>query len=197
LRLISVDQSTSHCAVIFWEDERPIEKRIIKTGSTHSKTKSKGVQYFPIITQQIDFVCSELCTYVYEFSPDYFVYESPAMGSYGDAKATLLTLFRAIKETLIEKTNLTDGQISSYTPTAVKSFARQFLPEEEQVVNGKKRKMEKKDMVKACELTENNFLEGLTLSQGKADYADAYFIGLKFINEYKEGKMETTHTDCC
>ena len=47
----------------------------------------------------------------------------------------------------------------------------------------KKRKMEKKDMVRACELTEDGFLEGLTLASGKADYADAYFIGLKFIKE--------------
>ena len=183
MKLISVDQSTSSCAAIFWQDGKPVDKKLIRTGSTHSKTKSKNVNYFPIITQQIDSVCDNLCEYVEEFQPDYFVLESPAMGAFGDAKATLLTLFRAINETLVEKTYLTKGQISSYTPTSVKAFAREYLPEEERFVNNKKRKMEKKDMVRACELTEDGFLEGLTLASGKADYADAYFIGLKFIKE--------------
>lgn len=183
MRLLSVDQSTSSCAIIFWQDGKPIDKKLIRTGSTHSKTKSKSVDYFPIITQQIDFVCEKLCKYVEEFKPNYFVLESPAMGAFGDAKATLLTLFRAINETLVEKTYLTKEQISSYTPTSVKAFARDYLPEEDRLVNNKKRKMEKKDMIRACELTEEGFLEGLTLSTGKADYADAYFIGLKFIKE--------------
>lgn len=186
MKLVSVDQSTSHCAVIFWENGKPVDKEMIKTGSTHSKTKSKGVIYFPVITQQIDWVCDGLCKYIEWFKPDYFVLESPAMGAFGDAKATLLTLFRAINETLVEKTYLTKDQVSSYTPTSIKAFARDYLPEEERIVNNKKRKMEKKDMVRACELTEIGFLDGLTLSAGKADYADAYFIGLKFINDNKE-----------
>jgi len=183
IRVISCDQSTSHCAVVFWENGKPIKKQIIRTGSTHSKTKYKGVNYFPIITQQIDFVCDTLCEYVEEFQPNYFVLESPAMSAFGDAKATLLTLFRAINETLVEKTYLTKEQISSYTPTSVKAFAREYLPEEERFVNNKKRKMEKGDMIRACNLTETGFLDGLTLAAGKADYADAYFIGLKFIAE--------------
>lgn len=188
MKLLSCDQSTSHCAVIFWENGKPLDKKLIRTGSIHSKTKSKGVEYFPIITQQIDFVCHNICQYVEEFKPDYFVLESPAMSAFGDAKATLLTLFRAINETLVEKTYLTKEQISSYTPTSVKAFAREYLPEEDRLVNNKKRKMEKKDMVRACELTEEGFLDGLTLASGKADFADAYFIGLKFINENKENK---------
>lgn len=183
MKLISCDQSTSHCAVIFWQDGKPIDKKLIRTGSTHSKTKSKGVNYFPVITQQIDFVCDKLCDYVEEFQPDHFVLESPAMGAFGDAKATLLTLFSAINETLVEKTCLTKDQVSSYTPTSVKAFARDYLPEEERLINNKKRKMEKKDMIHACELTEKGFLDGLTLASGKADYADSYFIGLKFIKE--------------
>lgn len=183
MKLISVDQSTSSCAVVFWENNKPVDKQLIRTGSSHSKTKSKCVNYFPIVTQQIDYVCSELCSYVMDFKPDAFVLESPAMGAFGDAKATLLTLFRAINETLIEKTYLTKEQVSSYSPTSVKSFAREYLPEEERLVNNKKRKMEKKDMIRACELTEKNFLEGLTLAAGKADYADAYWIGYKYLKE--------------
>lgn len=194
MKLISVDQSTSSCAVVFWENGKPVDKKLIRTGSTHSKTKSKGVNYFPIITQQIDFVCNELCKYIEEFKPDYFILEGRAMSAFGNAKATLFTLFRAINETLIEKTFLTKDVIFEYTPTSVKSFARNYLPEEEQtyykVVKGKevKRliKIEKEHMVRACELTEIGFLDGLTLSAGKADYADAYFIGLKFINDNKE-----------
>lgn len=183
MKLISVDQSTSHCAVVFWEDNKPVDKQLIRTGSSHSKTKSKGVNYFPIVTQQIDYVCSELCRYAMEFKPEVLVLEIPAMGAFGDAKATLLTLFRAINETLIEKTHLTKDQVLSYSPTSVKSFAREYLPEEERLVNNKKRKMEKKDMIRACELTEEGFLEGLTLAAGKADYADAYWIGCKYLKE--------------
>jgi hypothetical protein len=193
---ISADQSTSHCALTVWYDDKPISKSILMTGSCKSKVKNKDAVYFPIITQQIDYICNKICEAVKSYNADYYVMESPAQGAYGDAKATLLTLFRAINETLIEKTHLKEEDIYSIAPTSVKSFARNFLPEEEQTLlvekvdkKGKtkivknKVKMEKSHMVKVCEILQPNWLDGLTLSQGRADYADSYLIGYQFIKE--------------
>lgn len=206
-RFVSCDQSTSSCALTLWEGEVPIDKEIIKTGSSHSKTHKKDVVYFPIITQQIDYICDCIVSYIKENDAELFVSESPSMGSFGDAKATLLTLFRAINETIIEKKVLSEGKVISYAPTAVKSFARTFLPLEEQkeikskAIKDKKTKeiigyqdvevlceMNKKRMIQACNLeAPSDWLDGLTLASGKADYADSFWIG----KTYLSGKQPT------
>lgn len=194
---VSVDQSTTHCAVTIWHDSKPISKQIIRTGSTKSKgKKDKDVVYFPVITQQIDFICDKVCDIVRSNQADYYIMESPAQGSYGDAKATLLTLFRAINESLVEYTQLKEEDIYSFAPTSVKAFARQFLPEEDQFIfvekqdkKGKtkliknKVKMDKNLMVKVCETLEPGWLDNLTKLQGKEDYADSYLIGYQFMKE--------------
>ena len=43
MRLMSVDQSLSHCAVVIWDDEgkEPETRYMIRTGSTSSKGKRK------------------------------------------------------------------------------------------------------------------------------------------------------------
>lgn len=201
MKFISCDQSTTHCALTFWNDGVPVDKVMIRTGSTHSKVQTKGVTHFPIITQQIDFICNEICCHINSFQAKAFVYEGLSMGSFGDAKSTLGTLFRAIKETIQEKTNLTEQVIFSYAPTSVKSFARKSLPlEQQREIKTKKTKnkktgeikettkeglceMTKARMVEACVLVAPvGWLDNLTLADGKADYADSFFIGMLYIN---------------
>lgn len=193
--IVAVDQSLSHCAGVVFVDGKPLTRTMIRTGAVKSKTKSKDVLYFPIITQQIDHIANALVDLVIEHKADEFVMEGVSQGSYGDAKGYLITLFRAIGDTLLEKTHLTEDNIHYISPTAVKSFAREYLPEEERKVmkekvdkkTGKKvqsaakLKMEKSHMVKACESDCPGWLDGLTLASGKADYADAYLIGKAFM----------------
>jgi hypothetical protein len=194
---VSTDQSCSHCAIIVWENNKPIDRIMVKTGSSWSKTKSKNVNYFEIITEQLNYVSNIIVDLINKYDASKFVMESPSQGSYGDAKATLITLFRTIEEHIITKTKLERSDISSYAPTKVKSYARDFLPKSAQglwvykfnrktdrleEVLKKRVIMEKKHMVRACNLHSDNWLEGITKAAGQEDYADAYWIGQMYIN---------------
>jgi len=182
--MISIDQSLSNCAITWWKEDTPVYKRVVQTGSIFSKEQKKCVRYFPIITQQIDFICNEIVSDVLTHGAKIVVLEKPASNAFGNAKSALGILFRAINETLLYKTNLTSSDIVSYSPTSVKSFARGFLPEEEQTINGKKLKMEKKHMVRACQVVApDGWLDGLTLAEGRADFADSFWIGYKYLKE--------------
>lgn len=182
MKFVSCDQSTSSCALTLWQDSIPVLKKLIKTGSTYSKTKSKDVVYFDVITNQINFVCEQIDEFIKSNNAELFVMESPSQGSYGDAKSVLIVLFRTIRETILANKTLTDDKIISYSPQAVKKLARKYLPVELQSENGKLLKMEKKNMIQACESeAPEGWLEGLTLSNGRADYADCYWIGRMFL----------------
>ena len=132
MRFISCDQSTSHCALVLWEDNVIVGRHLIKTVSSHAATKPKGAVDFPIITNQLNYVAYSIVDKITEFGAEYFVYESPAQGSYGDAKSVLIVLFRTIRETIQDILKWDESKISSYAPTAVKAYARNFLPIEEQ-----------------------------------------------------------------
>ena len=110
-------------------------------------------------------------------------------------------------KSIVEKDVLSEDKVISYAPTAVKSFARTFLPLEEQKeikskpIKDKKTKeiigyqdtevlceMNKKRMIQACNsVAPDDWLDGLTLASGKADYADSFWIG----KTYLSGKQPT------
>lgn len=48
--------------------------------------------------------------------------------------------------------------------------------------------MEKSHMVRAVDCDFPGWLDGMTLAAGKADYADAYLIGKKFLEDISVGK---------
>ena len=211
MRFISCDQSTSHCALVFWEDNVIVGKHLIKTVSSHAATKPKGAIDFPIITNQLNYVAYSIVDKITEFGAEHFVYESPAQGSYGDAKSVLIVLFRTIRETIQYILKWDEYKISSYAPTAVKAYARNFLPIEEQreikrklvkiyekdpktkkkvVVREEEQdveiltEMSKKRMIQACNLTApSGWISSLTLTEGKSDFADAFFIGHMHLNK--------------
>lgn len=104
MKLISIDQSLSSCAYTLWVDGVPVDKGVIRTGSTHSKvTNKKDTIYFPIITQQIDHVAQSLLDVAVEFNAEAMVMEGVAQGGFGNAKGFLITLHRTIKDFFLDK----------------------------------------------------------------------------------------------
>lgn len=203
--LMSVDQSLSHCAVVIWSDGKPVYREMIRTGSTKSKGKQqKDVVYFDTVYEQIEFICDRLVELVCEHGVDDYVMEALSLGSIGSATRDLAGLFYSIAISIARDGNnmLDYNNIHTVAPTSVKSFARELLPAEEQLVRkeklDKKRgavvvswakvKMEKSHMVRAVDCDCPGWLDGLTLAAGKADYADAYLIGKKFLEDLSAGK---------
>ena len=203
MKLMSVDQSLSHCAVVIWEHGVPVYREMIRTGSTHSKGKrQKDVVYFDNVYEQIRYIVNKITTLAEEHRIDHYVMEALSLGSIGSATRDLAGLFYCIVYALYQFGILGYGSIHTVAPTSVKSFARGLLPEEERTFvkekvdkkTGKKVystgqvKMEKSHMVRAVECDIPGWLDGLTLAAGKADYADAYLIGKKFLEDLSAGK---------
>lgn len=184
---LSVDQSLSSCAVTYWVNGEPVDKEIISTVRIETKNKKPNSVVFDRVTDQIAYVSNQIVDKINKFEAVEFAMESPAMGSFGDQKGFLLTLFKDIEDAIIKETNLTASQIFSYTPTQVKSFARNFLDPSEQLVSGKKVKMTKPLMVKAAKVkAPENWLDNLTIAAGVQDYADSFLIGLLHWNKHSK-----------
>lgn len=203
--LMSVDQSLSHCAVVIWRDGTPVYREMIRTGSTKSKGKQqKDVVYFDTVYEQIEHICDRIVELVCEHDVDDYVMEALSLGSIGSATRDLAGLFYSIAISIARDGNnmLGYNNIHTVAPTSVKSFARGLLPAEEQLVRKEKLdkktkamlvswakvKMEKSHMVRAVDCDFPGWLDGLTLAAGKADYADAYLIGKKFLEDLSAGK---------
>lgn len=175
----------SSCAYVVFEEDKVIHKDVIRTGSTSSKGKQKpNVSYFNTEVEQMAFICKEISTVVQQFEIDHVVMESLSLGSIGSATRTLAGLFYCINYTLLLDM-FPVKNIHTIAPTQVKSFAREFLSEDERTtINDKgktvKIKMDKKEMVRVAEKLDNDLLSGYTMSSGKSDIADAYLIGLKW-----------------
>lgn len=195
MKFVSVDQSFNSCAITFWENHNPLNFTLAKTSSAWVKSPNKkDVTYFPIITQQIDFIVERIFNSFIEHKAEFCILESPAQASFGDAVAGLKTLFRAIREKF--RLEGFEDKLLSITPTGIKSYAREFLPEEDRISGltkagkPKKRKMEKKDMYKACQLTApEGWLDNHTVSNSGGDLADSFWLGHMFYYKmYQEGK---------
>lgn len=79
----------SHCAAVLIEDGVAVEKHVLRTGSSGSKTKSKGVVYFDTQIEQIIYIIDNLMDLVKEMKPDMIVLESLSFASVGNATRTL------------------------------------------------------------------------------------------------------------
>lgn len=206
MKLMSVDQSLSHCAVVIFDDGVPVYREMIRTGSNNSKgKKNKDVMYFNTVYEQIDYICERICNICEDQGViDAYVMEALSLGSLGSATRDLAGLFYCIALALVNSgRNWLDWEdIHTVAPTSVKAYARGLLPEAERTVvkekvdkkTGKKVystgqvKMEKSHMVRAVDCDFPGWLDGMTLAAGKADYADAYLIGKKFLEDISVGK---------
>lgn len=194
MRLLSIDQSLASCAYTVLEDGLPIFKEVIHTtGSVKKAESSKGwCMYFEHTAEQIAFITEKIAGVCESFNVDHVVLESLSLGSVGDATRDLAGLFYAIQLTLL-RDGYTMEQIHVVAPTSVKSWARKWLPGEEQEVMNEagtkmtKVKMGKNEMMRVCEILHPGFLAGYTKSGkngGATDLADAILIGGCFLERF-------------
>lgn len=181
MTILGIDQSLAKCAMVVMNNYgEVIHKEVVRTGNVATKQK-KGVTYFDSLEQQIHHICTVMIKHVDTYKPDYIVFEALSFGSAGNATRNLAQLFGALQETLL--INDFKGNVSTVTPTGLKSFARQFLPEKDQF-SGKtkagKPKLVKMDKKFMCEAVDNLFGEGYLKeynnTNGKDDVADATFL---------------------
>lgn len=189
-RILALDQSFSNCAVVVFEcnsNEKMeiIHKEVIKTGSDSSKAKKRSdTVYFPTKIEQLYFIIIKLLGIVHHYKIDKFVMESLSFSSVGNQTRDLAGLFFTLQFALIFRGFNLDN-IHTLAPTAIKSWARNVLPEEEREAiseTGKKTKvkMDKKMMVKAVDILYPTELDNYTVVSGKQDLADAIIIGSYF-----------------
>lgn len=188
MKVLSIDQSMASCAYVVFEDEEIILRDIIKT--TSSASPKEWQKQFTSLNQQMMHIADQLFEAAVSFKVDHMVMESLSLGSIGDQTRNLAGLYHVIQTTFIRR-GFPEENIHTVAPTSVKSWARQYLPLEEQSdrVNSKGKpllvKMKKEHMVKACEMLYPEVLVGYNASGkhgGKEDIADATLIGRMFID---------------
>lgn len=200
MRVLGIDQSLSKAAIIHMVDREVVEHSLLKTGSAGVKTKRKDTHYFDDLHQQIHFIVNGIIEEVKYFKPDVIVFEALSFGSVGNATRNLAELYGAIRDRLM--LDYPEIPVHEYAPTSLKSFAKDYLKEEDQVEKDssgkvvllaskkpKKIKMDKKMMVKAVrEYYGQDYLKDYNYSSGLDDLADATFLALKVTEEYETKK---------
>lgn len=193
IKYLSIDQSLSGCAWVLFEDDKAVDKGVIKTGSTGSKGKKcETINYFDTVEEQIEFIADNLMVIFLKEEPEHVILEALSYGSVGSATRNLAGLYHVIVDRLLWRCFPRD-HINTVAPTKVKSFARNFLPVEEQTSIGSKgkvtkTKMDKKLMVQACKNCDEVVIGDRKMSgkNGNAgDLADAYFIGKCWFSGFK------------
>lgn len=203
MKLMSVDQSLSHCAVLLWdENDKPFYREVIKTGSSSSKKKDAEVVYFNTPEEQIIYISNRIKQLCLENSVTDFAMESLSYGSFGSATRDLAGLYYCILQGLLTGENaLPAKSIYKIAPLKAKSLARLSLPEEERTQINKRvdkktgktvqsvgqRTMGKDEVILACNYAYPGWLDGVTKTRGgKSDLADAFFIGKSAIASIEE-----------
>lgn len=201
-QFITLDQSISKCAWMYWVDNKPVAKGVILTGDLNAKTKKKGVKYLDGVDERISYVCLKVMEIIrenFKVSPRGFeepfgdlpvVFEGLSFGSAGNATRDLAGLYYTMRYCLNSNMLSEYSKMHTYVPTSIKALARNSLPESEQVTTNPKTgkplkvKMDKKLMVKACQQDMGvDFLEGYNYSTGLDDLADAYWLGRLYIDK--------------
>lgn len=188
MKILGIDQSLSKCAFCFMIDGEVVSTDLSKTGASKVKGKRPDTNYYDCLHDQIHHICTDLSDHLSEFKPDKIVFESLSFGSVGDATRNLACLYGAMRETIIGSG--WKGEVYQYAPTALKSYARDFLPEEQQFEGllktgkPKKVKMDKKLMVASVkEIYGQDYLKGYNYSSGLDDLADATLLAHKLNSE--------------
>lgn len=187
--LLSVDQSMSKTAYVFWYGGDIVAKGVIRTGSYASKNQPKGVAHFHTLDEQMYFISCRLIDVLNEHVKDWntplnIVFEGLSFGSVGNATRNLAGLYFVLRQAFFVQCDVMFDNMSDLAPTTLKAYARPYLPERLQTEIGKtgkpiKVKMTKKLMVQAAEAIKGKeFFEGLNMSTGRDDLADALFLGL-------------------
>ncbi|AFH21128.1 hypothetical protein CL97_gp244 [Cronobacter phage CR9] len=191
MRLLSIDQSMASCAYVVLDDGVPIFKEVLHTTGSEKKagSSSEWCLFFKHPAEQIAYISRKIADVCESFEVEHIVLESLSFGSAGNATRDLAGLFFGIQLTLLRDGYSMDN-IHTIAPTSVKSWARKWLPgEEQEVPNAKgtkmdKVKMGKDEMMRVCEILHPGFLKGYNKSGkngGATDLADAILIGGCFL----------------
>ena len=153
--ILGIDQSISKTAYCVLKDEDVLFKGLSKTGDINCKGKKfNSVKYFETDMERIHHICKFALSLIDQFNVDYVALEGLAFSAHGNATRTLSMLYGALVEQFLTY-GIDPSKIIVISPTAVKHFARSWLPEDEQFkMEGKKKtltKMDKKLMIKAVE----------------------------------------------
>lgn len=195
-RVLGIDQSLSKAAMVRMIDKKVQKVSLLKTGSSTVKTKRKDTCYFDDLHQQIHYIVNGIVEEVSEFKPEVITFEALSFGSVGNATRSLAELYGAIRDRLM--LDFPDIPVYEYAPTSLKSYAKDFLKEEDQWEKDdqgkvillkskkpKKVKMDKKMMVKAIkDFYGEDYLKGYNYSSGLDDLADATFLALKVTDDH-------------
>lgn len=189
MKILAIDQSLSSCAIVVLDDGVPVFKEVLRTSRLDAKKPEKefksGVTIFSRATEQMEYISDSIAATATSFSVDEIITEALSLNSIGNATRDLAGLFHCVQLTLLKK-GFKINQIHEVTPTAVKAIAWNYLPEDMKYdglkKDGKprKRKMDKNEMILACEQVAPELLEGFTKTGkngGRGDLADAFWIG--------------------
>ena len=158
IRILSIDQSLTHCAWIVWEDNLIYDYGVIST----TNIDKDHIRIMKIVEQ--------LNNIILDNNVEVVVLESLSFGSISTSVRVLAGLYYNIL-ILSEVNNL---EYQDLTPTSIKKFA---------TGSGKAKKQ---DMWKALPDNIKTKFEKThkTIASGKYDLADAYHIGNMYLTHY-------------
>lgn len=183
MKILSIDQSMAGCAAVILDGKVPVFRDVIRT--TSGANPKPWQKTFDTIDHQMIYIADALWDMSQSFQVEHMVMESLSLGSIGDQTRNLAGLFHVIRTTFL-RNGFKHANMHTIAPTSVKSWARQWLPIDEQHDGVKKDGkpklvvMKKPQMVRACEVLCPEVLEGYKNSgqfSGREDLSDAYLIG--------------------
>ena len=159
MKIISIDQSLTNCAYVVWE-----EGLVYDFGVLHTTNKDKEAI-------RLIYLIDNLAKIIKEENIEVITLEGLSLGSISNSVRVLAGLFYSI-QILGERLGV---PVIEFSPKTVKKFA---------TGSGNAKKP---DMWKALpEKVQDKFTGKVkTLSSGKYDLADAYFIGKLYLENYK------------
>lgn len=157
MKYLTIDQSFSHTAWCYWEEETLVSFSVIR--SDKEKTKY----------ERAEFVAKEIIKIVNQYEPQKVIIEQLAFGSFGSATRDLAGLLYTIVIAIKRGTHLGYSDILFVTATGAKKT---------HTGNGKATKQEMLEAVPKEQL--EKFEKNYKRSNGLYDLCDAYAFGIWF-----------------
>lgn len=159
MRILSIDQSLTNCAYIIWEDGL-----VYDFGVLHTTNKDKEAV-------RIMYLIDNLAKIIKEENIEVIILEGLSLGSISNSVRVLAGLFYSI-QILGERLGV---PVIEFSPKTIKKFA---------TGSGKAKKPEMWSALP--QKIQEKFTDKVkTISSGKYDLADAYFIGKFYLENYK------------
>lgn len=195
--VLSIDPSIAKCAVVVWNDNKPVFWDVFKSGGIECKKKLKSVTYFEKEVDKIDFISDNIISVVNEYNIEKVILEGLALNAVGNATRSLAGLYYVLLYKLKQLDLVEPENIIVISPTQVKSKARLLMENngELETINDKgkikksKIKMDKQIMTSIAEQYWPQVLDGYKNSgenAGKEDLSDACLIYNAYLQLHKD-----------